>query len=264
MKKYIIFIFFILITLNVNAQTNIKKSLESQSLTNEKNIEIVKKSLIKEQTSSKEIPAEKGIHISIITATILAGFFTFLGALIGSFVNIFHLKKREKEEYRSLIIAFGYELVFAYKRCIDNYEQIFKGEVSYGNLWDFSDATTLSRFAAVCKNPKIIGAITDLKAKFFQVRRHYETASDLAVKAGAMPDRTEREKTKAQATAAQSRANAFFISPYESIEQQMDLLLKEINKVCPGENANELNSIFNNSKVKKRNLEKSKKESTND
>lgn len=75
--------------------------------------------------------------------------------------------------------------MLAFERCViyyrqhKQYEKSGKIEVSYSGLFNFTDASILSKFASVSNRPEVVTAIMKLKAAYFQVGRHVEDASEL-------------------------------------------------------------------------------------
>jgi hypothetical protein len=109
---------------------------------------------------------------------------TLVGALLGIWLawllNKSYSDQRREDEYRSLLISFVHELEEDYHRCVLYYKQRLERNISFSALFDFNDASTLSRLASVTDNPKIVDAIMFLKKQYFQVGRHVENASRLA------------------------------------------------------------------------------------
>lgn len=179
------------------------------------------------------------------------------GGLAGAGINIYFQKRRSAQEYRSLILAFALELVLAFERCVIYYEQSKKGEISYSGLFDFTDASILSKFAAVSKNPETVAAIVDLKSVYFQVGRHVEEASKFAAQANRLAE-GEQEKTRLMRAAlhAQGTALAFFNSSYEKAEKQTAQVIEAAKKISPGDVVKDLFNRFSQASQKKRNLDK--------
>lgn len=182
-----------------------------------------------------------------------------LGALLGVWVawglNLHHSEQRRESEYKSLLVSFAHELVEAFHRCVLYYKQRdLEGRISYSALFDFNDASTVSKLASVTDNPNVVDAIMYLKTKYFQVGRHVVNASELATKKEVekidildiikKPSNawTEEEKQRAEkvakledeATFAQNRALAFFLGTksdkitYQKIVDCTSLLVNEL------------------------------------
>lgn len=133
------------------------------------------------------------------------------GGLAGAAVNIYFSERQSKKELKALIVVFAAELTLAFARCVKYYDQSRKKEVSYSGLFDFTNASILSRFATVNNQPEVMAAIVNLKSHYFQIGRHVEEASKFAAQA----DRLAREQEESQrlmkaAFRAQGTALAFF------------------------------------------------------
>ncbi len=92
-----------------------------------------------------------------------------LGGLAGAGISIYYSRRQAKQEYRSLILSFCSEMVSIFWRCVKYYKQSKTGEISYSALFTFTDSSTLSKFASVCKKPEVVAAIVELKSMYFQV-----------------------------------------------------------------------------------------------
>ena len=199
------------------------------------------------------------------------GFAAIFAALITGLIYWLISTFRRSKEYRSLLVSFAHELVEAFHRCVLYYKQRgLEGRVSYSALFDFNDASTLSRLASVTDNPNVVNAIMYLKTKYFQIGRHVVHASELATKKEVeaigiaeilkKPQKTwtKKEKQRAEkvgkleyeAFFAQDRAIAFFIGTksdkitYQKIVDCTSLLVNELKTKWPSEVADELESIF--------------------
>lgn len=202
-----------------------------------------------------------------------------IGALLGVWVtwglNSRHSEQRRESEYKSLLVSFAHELVEAFHRCVLYYKQRgLENRVSYSALFNFNDASTLSKLASVTDNPNVVDAIMYLKTKYFQVGRHVVHASELATKKSVeaigideileKPQKTWTEeeqqrvekvaKLEAETTFAQDRAIVFFTGDksdkitYQKIKDCTSLLVNELKIKWPSGVADELESIFTKAK----------------
>jgi hypothetical protein len=180
------------------------------------------------------------------------------GGLAGALVNILFAKRQAKRELKSLIIAFSAELVFAFERCVLYYEQSKKKMISFSGLFNFTDASILSRFAIVNNQPEVVAAIMDLKFHYFQIGRHVEDAGRLATQAERVAENEgQKEKLLKAATHAQGTALAFFLGKsYDNIERETLFLLQEAKKIGPAKTMEDLEQKFKNAAAKKADLDK--------
>lgn len=185
------------------------------------------------------------------------------GGLAGALVNICATRRQSKKELQSLILAFASEFIFAFARCVNYYEQSKKREISFSGLFDFTDASILSRFAVVNTQPDVVTAIMDLKAHYFQIRRHVEDAGKFAVQAKRLAeDEKDREKLMGAAGHAQATALAFFFSSYEDIVQKTSTILEEAKKISPVKVVDDLEQKFKDATAKKSKLDETNKKSS--
>lgn len=220
--------------------------------------------------SKTSVPIEKATldhssktdnSIFIVIAQIIASIIG--GGLAGAVVNIYFTRRQSKKELKSLILAFASEFIFAFVRCVKYYEQSRKQEISFSGLFDFTDASILSRFAVVNTQPEVVAAIMDLKSHYFQIRRHVEDAGKFAVQANRLAeDEKDREKLMRAAVHAQGTALAFFFSSYEDIVQKSSLILEEAKKISPVKVVDELEQKFKDAATKKSELDKTNKEAS--
>jgi hypothetical protein len=180
-----------------------------------------------------------------------------LGGLSGAGISIYYSRRQAKQEYRSLILSFCSEMVSIFWRCVKYYKQSKTGEISYSALFSFTDSSTLSKFASVCKKPEVVAAIVELKSMYFQIQRHVEEASRFAVEGSRTSAPNEKDDLMKKAARAQRTALAFFHSSYENIEKEMDLIVQTAKQVAPGSVADNLYSKFIEAKTEKKNLENS-------
>lgn len=191
-----------------------------------------------------------------LVATILGG---LVGALAACLFNIYFSKRQSKKELRSLILAFASELTLAFNRCVMYYEQAVEGSVSYSGLFDFTDASTLSKFATVNTNPEVVAAIMDLKSTYFQVSRHVDEAAKFATQAERITvGKHDKERFERAARHAQETALAFFLNSYKDIQKETDLVIKEAKRISPGKIVEELEIKFLTKTRKKAELDASR------
>jgi hypothetical protein len=186
------------------------------------------------------------------------------GGLAGALVNILFAKLQSKRELKSLIIAFASELVFAFMRCVLYYEQSKAGKISYSGLFNFADASILSRFAVVNKQPEVVAAIMDLKFHYFQIGRHVEDSSRLATQADRFAEDEEQKKRLMKAAVrAQGTALAFFLGKsYDDIERETLFILQEAKKIAPVKTIEDLEKKFKDATAKKADLDKKESEAS--
>ena len=198
---------------------------------------------------------------SNIVSAILGG---LVGALTAGLFSVLYSNYRVSKEYKSLILAFASELILAFERCVLYYKQslYIPPIISYSALFDFTDASALSKLATVTKDLAIIEAIMHLKAQYFQVGRHVEDAAKFIVQAERFPDDKKRLILAAQR--AQLTARAFFLGSdlpkpdpetYNMIVKKTALIVEAAKRVSPGEIAQELSSRFSKALKLKRKLE---------
>ena len=144
---------------------------------------------------------------SNVTSAILGA---LVGALAAGIISVLYSNYRASKEYKSLILAFASELILAFNRCVLYYKQslTLPPTISYSALFDFTDASALSKLATVTKDSAIIEAIMHLKALYFQVGRHVEEAAKFKARADRFPQ-LANELNRA-AGHAQRTALAFF------------------------------------------------------
>ncbi len=154
------------------------------------------------------------------------------GGLAGAVVTGCLSIRRSKSERRSLMVAFCYEFVESYGRCVGYLGQRVDGEVSYSMLYSFTDASVLARYAGVCADPKVIRAIMELKSSFFQIGRHVEHASAAAQQIAYTREDKDKEKESLgrAASFAQSIALAFFQDHAKGLRGNIELLLKAASR----------------------------------
>lgn len=192
--------------------------------------------------------------------------FTLICAIITSslFATILSLITHtiwRRRERRSLIIAFAYELVFAFHRCVIYYRQNVANEVSYSKLFGFTDAPTLSTFTTAGAKTELVEAIIFLKAIYFQIARHAEEASKYAADADRVAEgQAEKERLRRAAEHGYRTALAFFLAEYnpllyQAVVKKTEMIIAEVEKK-QHKNSNYLSSVFNTAKNVKSELDK--------
>ena len=207
--------------------------------------------------------------MSIVYTAIISTSGVLLSALLGYFASTRHSKKQAEQELRSLIIAFCAEFVFAFDRCVGYYDQWRKEDISYSALLSLTDATTLSKFASVCKNPDIVGAIVSLKSHYYQISRHVDEISGILLRRRQMVDhipesavhelQAEEGELHDSARDAQETTLAFFHEHYKDIEKNTSVIVNETKRQVPSPFAEELTAKFHKQSQKYRELKKSGK-----
>ncbi len=179
-----------------------------------------------------------------------------LGGLAGSGLTLYSQQRQQKKEFRSLILSFASELVLAFERCVMYYEQSKKGVISYSGLFDFTDASIFSKFAAVADKPEIVTAIMELKSIYFQVGRHViEAAKSAAQAEGMAEDEDEKKRLLQAARHAQGRALAFFLSSYGDAVSATSQIVEAAREISPGSVVNDLTSRVSRAKQRKINVD---------
>jgi hypothetical protein len=170
-----------------------------------------------------------------------------LGVMLAYGLNREYSEQRRENEYRSLLISFVHELEEDYHRCVLYHKQRQEGIISFSAIFDFNDASTLSKLASVTANSKIVDAIMYLKKVYFQVGRHVENASKFATElesikskirklAVSPEDQAEIRMLQIKASKAQDTALAFFIgvdkdnTTYPKIVDSTLLLITELRE----------------------------------
>jgi hypothetical protein len=208
----------------------------------------------KENSVAREgISAESNKNNSDFSPVIAAILGGLAGAAGSAIFFLWYSWRQSRREYRSLILAFGSELVSAFGRCVMYCDQASKEpkEISKSALFEFTDASSLSKFASVCDQPELVATIIDLKSYYFQIGRHAEQAADHVMRQNASLDPGERKKLLHAAINSQGTALAFFHGFYDSIEKKTALIVEAAKKVYPGAVAEDLFSRFKESKSKK-------------
>jgi len=182
-----------------------------------------------------------------------------LAVLLATGINICFNKRRSKRELSSLILVFACELTLAFERCVMYYEQAGKGMVSFSVIFDFIDASIVSRFAAVNPHPEVVTAIMELKSTYFQIRRHVENVARFATQGDRFAKGTkERKLWMSDAIRAQRTALVLFYGAYDRTVEKTALIIDKARKICPGKVVEDLEKRFTNAKKKKDELDKPK------
>jgi len=195
--------------------------------------------------------------VTVICALLTSSIFATIVSLIT--YAIWRSKER-----RSLIIAFAYEIVFAFHRCVIYYRQSLAGTLSYSKLFVLTDASTLSTYATAGSKTELVEALVFLKAIYFQVARHVEEASKYAADADRLAEgQEEKKRLKRAAEHGYRTALAFFLTPYnpklyQSLVNKTKMIIGEAEKKQK-KNSKYLSSVFNTAKDVKSKLDKLKK-----
>ncbi len=241
--KIKLFVLFILLVISV--------SFTSASQSNNSQID-TSKEVIKQNA-----PKNSNSIVTILIPLVAAAIGAMAGAMAGALTSIAYFKKQSEKEYISLILAFCSEMVSIYWRCAEYYKQSKKGVISYSALFSFTDSSALSKFASVCQKPAVVAAIVELKSMYFQIQRHVEDASRLAIEGNLALTQEDKNKLMNKAVLVQGTALAFFLgSSYIKIEKEMDLLVETTQQVAPGVVANNLHSKYLEAKAKKIKVDK--------
>jgi len=198
------------------------------------------------------------VPLSLIALTIFflttahTGAATLVGALLGIWLawllNKHYSDQRREDEYRSLLVSFVHELEEDYHRCALYHTQKQQGSISFSAIFDFNDASTLSKLASLTDNPKIVDAIMYLKKIYFQVGRHVENASKFAAELESIKsninkhgttspqEQAEMRMLQSKASKAQDTALVFFTgagndnTTYPKIVDSTLLLIEELKE----------------------------------
>ncbi len=194
-------------------------------------------------------------EMQTVVTLFIALFAAATGAIVGVAMSNYYVKKRSDQEYIALILGFCAEMVSLFCRCVMYYNQSKKRVISYSALFSFTDSTALSKFASVCQKPAVVAAIVELKSRYFQIQRHVEEASRLAVASKLASTEEDQNTFMEKAFLAQRTAVAFFISPYEAVEREMNLLVDTTLQVAPGSVANDLHAKYSKALSDKKNID---------
>jgi hypothetical protein len=190
-----------------------------------------------------------------IVTLLITLFAAATGGIVGAAISNYYFKKRSDQEYIALILAFCAEMVSLFCRCVMYYNQSRIGMISYSSLFSFTDSSALSKFASVCQKPAVVTAIVELKSRYLQIQRHVEEASRLAVASKLASTEEDQNTLMKKAVLSQGIALAFFTSPYETIEREMNLLVDTTLQVAPGSVANDLHSKYSKAQSDKKNID---------
>lgn len=172
---------------------------------------------------------------------------TLVGALVGGLVafigNIYFWRWQAKKETKCLITGFAAELVLAFDRCVLYANQQKDGKVSLSGLFDFTDASVLSRLSAIIDDPELIQAIVSLKSAFYQIGRHVEEASRIMTQAVRIPEiNSERKNLEFAAVQARNTALAFF--DFRREKERVGIVIDRVKRLSPGKVADTLEATF--------------------
>ena len=165
-----------------------------------------------------------------------------------------------KQKRDALIIAFAYELVLAYHRCVIYYVQCLKTytgttTLSYSRLFDYTDISLLATYATTKPKPDIVAAIAYLKAVYFQIAKHVEEAANY-VSAAEEDDIALQTNYTNKALRARDSALAFFRATYyPPIHEDMQNKTLEIIDQIPPAQQKHLLRIFDKAKEVKAQLD---------
>lgn len=281
MKKILILIFIIFIY-TFYSQQETKESYASPSLAKENAVTTINKISEKEEIAPEDTLEKKDSYFNNLNPIFLSGFFIILGSIVGALIasltNIYYLRSRRNEEYKSLLIGFCVELVSAFERCVEYYERTYsERRHCYSVLFEFTDAQTFSKFASACKDPEILVAIMELKSNYFQISRYTVEASKYSVQKhqikrfselGELEDfpllffsgnEEENEKEIKRldrlATISWDIVMAFFEYSYKSLEENTVKIIEKAKKEAPREVINDLYTKFNTAKNTKREID---------
>ena len=166
------------------------------------------------------------------------------GGLAGAIVNIFYSSYRLDKEYAALVLAFCTEAVHAFRRIVTARNLSKQGKISKGMIFEFMDASAVSKLASVCKEPEVIAAVIETKAHFFQINRHLGEASSFAVQLERTDVLADIEKVGDSALKAQNTALGFFKSCQKDLVININIILTEARKVNPIARIDKIESIF--------------------
>lgn len=185
-------------------------------------------------------------------------FVAIIGGLLGAIIIIIYNHLQQKKESRALILTISIEFIYAFNRCVINYEQACNREVSLSGLFSFLDASIFSRFVKVNPEPDVIEAIMELKAKYFQIQPHVEEASKYAALARRFPERGKEGKEEdyyKTARHAQETSLTYFLEVYDEIVENTAIILNAAKKTITGRVVENLEKKFIESKEKKKKIE---------
>lgn len=122
-----------------------------------------------------EIEKSKYAWVLDLLKLLIAAFFGFL-------FSLYMIRRRDKQQSRSLIIAFLAEFIYNFRRCVLYHEQVHVADLATkSSLYELTDAGALSNLANVVDNPEVISTIVELKSHYYQIKRHTDIiASQIA------------------------------------------------------------------------------------
>jgi len=134
-----------------------------------------------------------------------------LVALIGPFVGIAYYIRIAYRQEKSILILFIQDFILLFKRSTLYYEQMLSGAQSYSTLFHISDSSLYGKLADVVKDPNTIEKMLELEAKFFQVIRYADRASETIAKSIIADDENTEKHYQLAARKFQGLAIVFFI-----------------------------------------------------
>jgi hypothetical protein len=155
------------------------------------------------------------------------------GGLAGTLISIIYSQLRNKREYSSLILSFCFEFVLLFDRCVMYYEQAVGDQISYSTLFTFTDSSAFSKLASVTNNPEVATVIIELKAKYFQIKRHTDEAANYALEGSRTRNLEDKKIFMEKAHHAQGTALAFFLGSYDELERKTNLLVQAAKQSSP-------------------------------
>ena len=188
---------------------------------------------------------DDGTLVVAIVGAVLGG---VVGAVAALLTTSWQVKKRAKQELQSLILVFCSEFVLAFERCVTFYEQLSKSNPSLAGLFQFTDATMLSRLTSVCKDPEVARAIIVLKNSYYQIGRHIDAASEMLNVAeinAITRDGDPLEITRDDIWAHQRTALGFFNASYNAIDLETRRVISATKEYAPGDSADDWERRFN-------------------
>lgn len=177
-------------------------------------------------------------------------------AVVTGIVSHFFQQRRTEQQFRSLIIIIAKEMLLAFERCVLYDQQAKEGTVSFSGIFTFTDSSSIAQFAStVTEDEEVIEATMNLKNKYFQVSRHVEKASSLALESRrlkALADNSDdpdsqnlleqASKLHFEAQIIQGTALAFFkgvghqgveFEQFLLVEKDLEIIIKAAQKICP-------------------------------
>jgi hypothetical protein len=139
-----------------------------------------------------------------------------IAALVTILISIYTSIYQRWKQGCALITVFASELVFAFHRCIIYYRQrsrINEHEISKSELFEFTNASSLSDFAVAGAEPGIVEAIIYLKSIYFQVSKYVKEAAKYVFESDQLGSlKQEHRRLWTVAITARNTALTFFLS----------------------------------------------------